>query len=54
MVDTNTFVEPCNDLCGDSLLNAVDHFLDATTIRSALDQSLLGVSWSRREEFGSQ
>jgi hypothetical protein len=26
MVDTNTFVEPCNDLCGDKLLVAVDHF----------------------------
>jgi len=27
MVDTNTFVEPCNDLCSDKLLVAVDHFL---------------------------
>lgn len=28
MVDTNTFVEPCNDLCGEKLLAAADHFLD--------------------------
>jgi RecA-family ATPase len=27
MVDTNTFVEPSNDLCGESLLIAVDQFL---------------------------
>jgi hypothetical protein len=27
MVDTNTFVEPCNDLCGEKLLVTVDHFL---------------------------
>jgi hypothetical protein len=27
MVDTNTFVEPCNDLCGEPLLIAVDQFL---------------------------